>query len=132
MLVISKQTDARNCIPIIALVKRNQDKTSTNKLENQFYQFFPEKFLCNRMSLSVPVSDHLDNFSPLSFPFLSYLLPFYFWPFVNRTFTAYNQCYYHSAEEMDGDHQTIQSQTINISSLVLVVCNVYSSIVYSV
>ena len=80
MLVIFKLRDGRNCIPIIALVKRNQDKTSTNKLENQFYQFFSEKFLCNRMSLSVPVSDHLDNFYPLSFPFLSYLLPFYFWP----------------------------------------------------
>ena len=81
MLVILQQTDARNCIPIIALlVKRNQDKTSTNKGENQSYQFFSEKFPCNRTSLSVPVSDHLDNFFPLSFPFLSYLLPFYFWP----------------------------------------------------
>ena len=73
-MVIFQEINAESCIPLIALVWRNQDLE--NRLEINLYQSFPEEFFYNRKSLSVSVPD----FYPLSFPFLSCLLPFYFVP----------------------------------------------------
>ena len=71
--------------------------------------------------MSLSVSDHLDNFYPLSFPFLSYLLPFYFWPLSTEPLLLIISAIIIITQEMDRQYR-LWSQTINIQSLELVLC----------